>query len=836
MPTIPITQTSRLFEPDVNLRQFAVLFAQLVVLIAVIARFRLESEAFLRLALVTAGGFAVHYFLPLRYRLWFFVLVSFVGIAVVLGPAEGAWLVGIGLAVLAISNLPIPLLARLSILAAAGLGLALLRIGMGQVPWSTALWPILGSMFVFRLMIYLYDRAHETTPPRLSQTLGYFFLLPNVCFPLFPVVDFKKFCRNYYDQERHGIYQVGIEWIWRGLLQLVLYRLVYYHLTVDPVAISHLGDFALYAVTTFLLYVRISGQFHLVIGMLHLFGFNLPETHHRYFLASSFTDFWRRINIYWKDFMLKVFYYPAYFRLRKLGDGRALVIATAFTFLVTWFLHFVQWFWIRGSLLIERNDIIFWAALGGLVIVNSLYETRHGRARILKRSKTFRESVGMVARTIGTFVVMCLLWSFWTAESVADWMLMVRAGSALPFWSPALVVAGGAVVTVSVALIVYAIWKGWEIEAPKGAVARVAPATVMATAVGLCALTIPGVAQQVGRPDIVESVRSASLNRRDAEEFQRGYYENLLDVARFNRELQQIYNRMPKDFVRSLAALGLVHQTSDEQEYELLPNKEGRFVGAMVRTNSAGMRDREYSQIPPPGTYRIALLGPSTTMGSGVEAHETFEALVEDRLNRDSATRFEMLNFGVAGYTPFHVLYQLERKVFAFEPDMAIFVGHASDRDSIAGQFVRMVRRGVLPADPFLEDLVRRTGLTPDEGLNEGRRRVKPYEAELLRWVYGRFVTLCRARGITPVFLYMQQVTEPAEAWREADRAQVLATAREAGLSVLDLSGVFEGRDPTSLWIAVGDGHANALGNKLIADKLYGLLQQRRAELAIGRP
>ena len=36
-------------------------------------------------------------------------------------------------------------------------------------------------------------------------------------------------------------------------------------------------------------------QFHLVIRMLYLFGFRLHETHHRYLLASSFTDFWRRI-------------------------------------------------------------------------------------------------------------------------------------------------------------------------------------------------------------------------------------------------------------------------------------------------------------------------------------------------------------------------------------------------------------------------------------------------------------------------------------------------------------------------------------------------------------
>ncbi len=93
-------------------------------------------------------------------------------------------------------------------------------------------------MFVFRLIIYFYDRSHESVPPRLSQTLGYFFLLPNVCFPLFPVVDFKKFCRHYYDEDRHKTYQVGIEWIWRGLLQLVLYRVIYYHFTLDPVSVA----------------------------------------------------------------------------------------------------------------------------------------------------------------------------------------------------------------------------------------------------------------------------------------------------------------------------------------------------------------------------------------------------------------------------------------------------------------------------------------------------------------------------------------------------------------------------------------------------------------------
>lgn len=92
-----------------------------------------------------------------------------------------------------------------------------------------------------------------------------------------------------------------------------------------------------YLISNFLLYLRVSGLFHLVVGMLHLFGFDLPETHKRYLLAASFTDFWRRINIYWKDFMQKVFYFPAAARLlvyrtaSRLTTTRSIALDAAIT-------------------------------------------------------------------------------------------------------------------------------------------------------------------------------------------------------------------------------------------------------------------------------------------------------------------------------------------------------------------------------------------------------------------------------------------------------------------------------------------------------------------------
>ena len=813
-------------DPNVfSVAKWGVLLGQLALLLLIVERFELESQAFFRLSALTVGGFALHYFLQLRHRLPFFVLLSLAGLVLILGATQAAWLVALGLGLIGIAHLPFSFRVRSALLVAVGVGLAVPRWGLGQVPWSAAIWPILGSMFVFRMIVYMYDRKHAKEPVNWWQTLGYFFLLPNVCFPLFPVVDYKKFCRNYYDDERHKIYQVGVEWMWRGLLQLVLYRLVYYHLTVDSVAITNLGELLVYMLSTFMLYVRISGHFHLVIGMLHLFGFNLPETHHRYFLASSFTDFWRRINIYWKDFMLKVFYYPAYFKVRKLGDTTALVLATAFTFVVTWFLHLVQWFWIRGSVLIETNDIIFWTIFGLLVMVNSIWETRRPAVRTRNRVRTLPESASLVLRTLGTFTVICSLWSFWTAESVTDWLLMMKAAAVLPAWSAGQFLLAGVLIVAALGLTTLAVWKGTTTDMSPAI--RVPVPAVYATSLLVCVLSLPAAAAWTGRGDVVESLKSASLNQRDADQFQRGYYENLLDVGRFNNELQRVYQAMPADFVRSLSALGLSRSTGDEQDYELVPLKEGNFVGRLVKTNQFGMRDRDYPVARPAGAYRVAVLGPSTAMASGVDAEEGFEALLERRLNETrTGTSYEVLNFGVAGYSPLHMLFQLQKKVVPFQPQMAIFLGHNNDLERTSRYFTRMVQKGTMPPDPYLVRLTDQTGMHPETGANEARRRIRPHQDDLLRWVYATFVRECQRRQITPVFVYMPTVTESLEPWHVPERERVLTRARDAGFFVIDLTGAYNGYAAQQLWIAENDGHPNALGNRLLADRLFARLPQ----------
>jgi hypothetical protein len=333
------------------------------------------------------------------------------------------------------------------------------------------------------------------------------------------------------------------------------------------------------------------------------------------------------------------------------------------------------------------------------------------------------------------------------------------------------------------------------------------------------------------RDGVLASLRAQSLNRRDGEQFQRGYYENLVEVRKFqDAELWRILEKVPHD--RSLGAAGLSRPTGDQLDYELVPHARGRFVGAMVEVNRWGMRDRDYSRTRPPGTFRVAVLGPSITMASGVAAGEGFEALVEERLNAERASgeaRYELLNFGVAGYTPLHVLYQLERTVFAFEPNAVLYVGHSGEVEAAARRWASMLARGLDMEHEYLNQLSRRTGITRATGPVEARRRLRPLRAELLAWVYRRIVADCRSRNVTPVYVYMPRVTDALERWRAPDRSEVLALAHDAGFAVVDLSDAFDGHAPSALWIRENDGHPNALGNRVVADRLY---QRARKMLA----
>jgi hypothetical protein len=160
--------------------------------------------------------------------------------------------------------------------------------------------------------------------------------------------------------------------------------------------------------------------------MLCLFGYDMPETNRRYLLANSINEYWRRANIYWKDFMVKVFYLPAYFRMRRTGELRAQLLATALVFPVTWFLHAYQFFWLQGKFRITYNDSLFWMILGSLVVANTWIAARYGKN---SRGSSRKSGLRNALQTATTFSLLAVLWSMWSANSLDEWVAFLRTGN-----------------------------------------------------------------------------------------------------------------------------------------------------------------------------------------------------------------------------------------------------------------------------------------------------------------------------------------------------------------------------------------------------------------------
>ncbi|MBI2424431.1 MAG: hypothetical protein HYV27_16495 [Candidatus Hydrogenedentes bacterium] len=822
-----------------NLLKFGAVALQVVLVYVMFKAVRLESEAFRQILLTTAVVFPIHHLLPLRFRLPFFVLVSLGTIVSIMGVVSSAWLIGMGLILIGLCHVPLPINVRLGSMLLVVAILAVFRADWITAPWPSTIWPILGAMFMFRMIGYLYDLVHKSAPFSFWRSLAYFFMIPNICYPLFPVVDYQTYCRTYYNEDPYKIYQTGVKWLIRGAIQLVIYRFIYKFMIVGPAEIEGASGFFQHMVATFLLYLQVSGMFHTIIGLLHLFGFNLPETNHHYVLASSFTDFWRRINIYWKDFMMKVFFYPLFFRLRKLGATQGMILATLIAFFATWLLHAYQWYWLRGAFLFTVPDIIFWLVLGVLVTVSVWNESRSKKKIVPKTTAESAKLAAILAgKTVATFMTITFLWSLWTADSVAEWQATLLQ---LRRWDGEAVMKIVLVLGVLSAAAIVVGRDQWMVgAAAKQRAAKMKPfnfwqgaGTNVATSIFMTAMAVSQV-QSYMNPTLVavlDAIEHPSLNARDAAVLQRGYYEGLIQVDRFNAELQAMYNKRPKGYFVEWSA-AMIAKRDDFLGVELTPSATITYEGAKYTTNEWGMRDKSYPKEKPAGVRRVGLIGSSHIMGWGVSDDQVCEVLAEDRLNAEGL-HYELLNFAVAGYNSIQMALRLEQKMLDFQLDDVYLFCHRTEKQWIITYLVEQVMSGKEITEPFIREIVEKAGITPDMNEAVVKIRLSAYGTELLKWSLKRSADACRANGMRSVWIFTPDIGRVSTSTRDID--ELKECAKEAGYDqVLDISDVFKGHTEKELMVSEYDDHSNALAHSLLADRIYQIVKSNGATIAGG--
>ena len=835
-----------------RLLRLAVIAAQFALIVAAIRLSNIESEAVELVLTLALGGFLVHHFLPAGWRQSFFAALSVASVPLIFGWEQGIWLLGLGGLLIALCHLPAALWVRVALVLAMGAAMAAARVralpGISTAIPAT-IWPILGSMFMFRLIVYLYDLKHGAARFGGGPALSYFFMLPNVCFPLFPVVDYKTFQRSVYNDDSLRLYETGLKFMLRGLVHLVLYKIVYYRLLIDSAEVVDGLGAARFMIATFLLYLKVSGLFHTIIGLLHMYGFGLPATHNLYLLSSSFTDLWRRINIYWKDFMQKLVFNPAYFWLRgfKLSDTVAITLATLILAVLNWFLHAYQWFWIRGEFPLLLVDALFWALLGVVLTVNVILESRKGKVRSLQRPvRSFRQDVLLCLKTAGTFCFIVVMWTLWNAASLGEIGIVWRAiRNSGPL--DLAVLAG-----IPIGLGVIRVILGDRARDVSGAGARVTPATstlwpqtalVTIVAGGLIGVALQPALLVPVSPDLAtlaKQMRERELNRADTKKLQRGYYEDLGDATRFNNELWVLYGGRPQGWNESPQS----RDRADAIGSEYIPSTAQVFKGALRTINSLGMRDREYTVERGPDTFRIALIGSSHDAGSGVKDDETYENVVEDRLNRELSPRtgkkYEILNFSAGGYNPTNKVAMIEQRIYEFRPDLILYVAYRLEFDWTFNSLPHLAKYGLLDQFPPLQSALRRANIRLEPGAPLPEKivldtKLKPFAEDVLRSLLERFRDGAVARGVRPALILLETADDSPVRSREFDRVADLV--RSLNLPLLDLQGSFAGvEDRKSLWIAPWDSHSNAQGHRLLADRLYSLLLKEKMVPTAGAP
>jgi lysophospholipase L1-like esterase len=284
--------------------------------------------------------------------------------------------------------------------------------------------------------------------------------------------------------------------------------------------------------------------------------------------------------------------------------------------------------------------------------------------------------------------------------------------------------------------------------------------------------------------------------------------------------------KRPKSWL-DVQGSGLGRFTGDFLQSELMPSFVSFTSHGTIQTNRWGMRDRDYEKQRPANTYRIALLGASSVMGWGVGDDQTFESLLERRLNQDNPSqiaKFEILNFAVAGYQPPQQLPVLS-KAFAFEPNALFFVATGREGSRAAAYLAEVIQKRISIPYSELRSLVSRAGITSDMSETLILRRLIPFRRELLAWIYQRIADESRSRNIRPLFIFLPQVREGN--WVE-ETPEILKTATEAGFKIIDLSDVYKKHGVNAIRLAEWDEHPNSLGHELIAERLYEELKSQQ--------
>jgi hypothetical protein len=116
--------------------------------------------------------------------------------------------------------------------------------------------------------------------------------------------------------------------------------------------------------------------------------------------------------------------------------------------------------------------------------------------------------------------------------------------------------------------------------------------------------------------------------------------------------------------------------------HEHAPNRQARLMGVDFRTNSKGLRDREFSYDRPPGKRRIMMLGDSLTVGWGVALEDSFDKRIEQMFPAIGIDA-EVIDTGVGNYNTIQEVQYFLTEGYKYHPDVVVLNFFVNDAEPV---------------------------------------------------------------------------------------------------------------------------------------------------------
>jgi hypothetical protein len=689
--------------------------------------------------------------------------------------------------------------------------LAVLRIGFMNLVFIPLAVPVVGSMIMFRYVLMLYEYHYGNPQATWIQKFTYLVLPPALAFPLFPIVDYKSFLNNHRPQDA-AVIRTGLTRIMAGLVFMMTYRILYLYFIPGYVEVHDTLSAFIYIISNYLYILNVVGVMWIASGYLGLLGFDLPQVFNYVFLIDSFSDIWRRINIYWRDFVVKIFYYPIYFKLRKRTKA-AILIASLITLTISALMHGWQWFWLQGTFVFNMPGILFWSVLGLVISINLAMQNPNETA-------PHKPNVVVHAmRITGMFLFMSFMWSLWNSSSLNEWLnLLSYFGEGnLKSWGIILSVLSGIFVMYLFILRLPQKPAGHHfLNQPRS------PIVIFSICVLLAVPLINGITGPVpGKAGaFIASISESRLTKVDESAATENYYNRMLASDGMGMRPWEMHT--PGRDARSGLDDACV-RSENLLLRELIPNKVTVLDGWTITANSFGMRDKEYSIAKPEGVYRIAILGASFEMGSGVAQDSSFEALLEQILNDSlSPQKIEVLNFAVGGYHLPQLVWVAENKLPPFQPDLVLCFVHPADIARTSDYMANLVRNGIDLHYPELYQIRKEAGAEQRMDAKVLVNRFYPYSSRIANWSIFRIREASDSMHAKFGMVYIPSFAKESDA--DFYRNMFTTPAEEVypGLPkplFFDLADIFAGREE-HFQLTKDPTHPNSKGHQLIAEEL----------------